>query len=124
MTPEVREQGLRAYEQARAFEQLRRRRVPLLYTLVPLLFFFFGLAAWQWNRELLAEDCFASAALIGICAWWNWQRLRALYARNLALLADLESQHGENVPWLEVERHLAELEKLNAELAMEKRIED
>jgi hypothetical protein len=119
MTPEIREQGLHAYEQARAFEQLRRRRVPLIYALVPLLFILFGLLAEKLNRGPLAEDCFASAALIGICAWWNWQRLRALYARNLALLANLESQHGESLPWLEVERHFAALDKLNAELAKE-----
>jgi hypothetical protein len=117
---EIEEQGLRAYEQARAFEQLRRRRVPLLYAIFPLVFVSFGCVAAALAHPLLAATCAGGAVLSTLFAWWNWRRLRALYARNLALLASLEAQYGPDVPWLEVERHLEALAQLRADLAREK----
>jgi hypothetical protein len=120
MTPEIHEQGLRAYEQARAFEQLQRRRMPLFYAVFPLVFIGFGCVAAGLAHPLLALTCLAAAILVSLFGWWNWRRLGALYARNVALLARLEAQHGPDLPWLEVERHLAALDQLRVDLAQEK----
>jgi hypothetical protein len=117
----IHEPGLRAYEQARAFEQLRRRRAPLFYAVFPLVFVIFGCVAIELVDLLLAATCGGLAVFSSLLSWWNWRRLRRLYARNLALLAGLEAQHGPDLPWLEVERHLAALDQLKADLAEEKR---
>jgi hypothetical protein len=35
------------------------------------------------------------------------------------LLATLESEYGDDLPWIQVEKHFAELEKLKREMAAE-----
>ena len=51
--------------------------------------------------------------------WLQWQRLTRRYAINLEFLAGLEKLYGDDLPWLQVERHFAALEALQAELAAE-----
>jgi hypothetical protein len=47
--------------------------------------------------------------------------LRASYAANLKLLAELDAAYGDQLPWRQVEKHLAELEQLKRDLAEEQR---
>jgi hypothetical protein len=47
----------------------------------------------------------------------NWRWLKARDVRNRALLADLQAKYGDDLPWLQVERQLAEIEKLKTEMA-------
>lgn len=118
---EIVEQGLRAYEQAGAFERLRGRRALLfLYGLPPAGLILLGWVAGDLGHAALAEGCVAAAIFTLLFTVWNWRRLRARHAQNLALLARLEKEHGDDLPWLEVERHLAALDRLVADLEQEK----
>ena len=47
MTPQIETEGLRAYEQARAFERLRSWRLPLSYVVFPLIPMLIGIGMWQ-----------------------------------------------------------------------------
>jgi len=116
---EEREAGLLAYEQTLAFAALRRKKLPWVYVLSPIVLAAAGGAALMGGFLSLAATCWASAVLFAIFAAWNWRRLRALDGRNRALLARLQAQYGDDLPWLQVERHLAALEKLKAEVAAE-----
>lgn len=111
-----REEGLRAYEQVQAFAALRRKKLPVIYVLFTLVLAAAGLASVMGGVMVPGTVCFGSAILFAIFAVWNWRRLGALDVRNRVLLARLHARHGDDLPWLEVERHLAELEKLKAEL--------
>jgi hypothetical protein len=119
--PAIAEQGLRAYEQAGAFERLRQRRVMIiLYALCPFVLLVLGWAAGDLGHAALAYGFLALAIFTVLFMGWNWKRLRARHEENLALLAELEKEYGEDLPWLEVERHLAALEKLMTDLEQEK----
>ncbi len=121
-SPEIAEQGLRAYEQAGAFQRLRRRHgLVFFYALSPLVLLLLGWVAGDLHRAALAYACLAGAILSALLTVWNWQRLAARHDRNLALLASLKREYGDDLPWLEVERHLAALEKLVSDLEVEKR---
>jgi hypothetical protein len=114
------EAGLLAYEQTLAFAALRRKRLPLVYVLFPILLALMGAVAWTAGVFPLAGVCWASAILFTLFAAWNWRRLRALDLRNRALLTRLHAQYGDNLPWLEVERQQRELQKIEAELSAKK----
>ena len=53
-------------------------------------------------------------------AWmgrFQWRQLQARYGRNLRLLAQLKAgAWGRRLPWIQVEKHFAELEKLKREM--------
>jgi ABC-type bacteriocin/lantibiotic exporter with double-glycine peptidase domain len=119
--PQVETEGLRAYEQARAFEGLQRRRLPLLYCAMTLLFVISGGAMLAWDRPYGAIMALVMAVVYPVLALFNWRRLRKRHEKNQHLLADLEARYGEQLPWLQVERHLAALQQLQDELAQEKR---
>jgi hypothetical protein len=116
--PQIEARGLLAYEQARAFESLERKR--------PLLFFIYGVLAlfclgtggeaMTLHRYFGAALALASGLFVALTPWLHWRGLRARYAVNLALLAGLKREYGEVLPWLEMERHFAALEKLQQEL--------
>ena len=111
------EAGLKAYEQTLAFAALRRRKLPWIYALFPMLLAVMGAAALTVRARAAGTGCLAAAVLFAIYAAWNWSRLRALDAANRALLARLHAQHGEDLPWLEVERQMARIREIQAEQA-------
>ncbi len=116
-TPEVEAKGLKAYEQARAFERLRSWRLPLsfiVFALVPALS-----GAWMWalGHTALAWLNFAAAILLAWMGRFQWKQLLARHARNLRLLAEMKAEYGDQLPWVQVENHFAELEKLKREIA-------
>jgi len=116
--------GLRAYERVCAFEQLRRRRLPVIYCLFPLLFVVCGFGSLMGNRPELAVVCLVTAILFSVVAWLNWRRLSQRYAKNLEILAELESTYGDELPWIKVENHFAALEQLKRNLEEERKKDD
>jgi fatty acid desaturase len=114
--------GLLAYEQTLAFAALHRKRLPLVYALFTLLLAVAGisfLAGGGFYAEIGA-GLLVTALLFGIFAIWNWRRLLELDARNRALLARLHAQYGDDLPWLQVERQMSEIRKIEVELEKQK----
>jgi hypothetical protein len=109
--------GLLAYEQVQAFASVRRRRLPLIYVLFPIVLVSAGVGAMRGGVENLGAICFLSAVMFAFIAIGNWRWLKARDVRNRALLADLQAKYGDDLPWLQVERQLAEIEKLKTEMA-------
>jgi uncharacterized membrane protein len=120
LTPEDEALGLKAYEQARAFERLRSWRLPLSFTVCAVVPALCGAWMWQLGHMKLTVLNLACAALLAWMGWAQWKRLLARYARNLRLLAQLKAEHGDTLPWVKVENHFAELERLRQELAEER----
>ena len=116
LPPEIEAEGLRAYEQARAFENLRRQRLPLVYAGVTILLALSGGALLQLGHAAVAALSLGAAVLFPFFAWQKWRFLKVQYAANLRRLKELETRYGTEVTWLKIERHLAEVEKLRAEL--------
>jgi hypothetical protein len=116
LSAQVESAGLRAYEQALAFEALKQRRMPLLYAALTGLIALCGVPLWSLDHAAMALGLELLAILFALGAAVHWRRLRVQHTTNLRLLAQLEAQYGEELPWLRVERHLAALEKLRAEL--------
>ena len=104
--------GLRAYEQARAFERLRSWRLPVWYAVFPLVQALISIALWATGRARMAEVGFFVAILLVWLVWSQWRMLCGRHAENLRLLAELEKTHGDELPWVKMENHFAELEKL------------
>ncbi len=116
-TPEIEARGLKAYEQARAFERLRTWRLQLTYALAPVGLAILALAAWWRGQPWFTALAIGVALFVSVRTWFEWKRLRQLYADNLALLAKLESTYGNTLPWVQVEQHFAALEELKREIA-------
>jgi len=111
--------GLKAYEQARAFERLRSWRLPLtfaVFALIPLL-----IGAWMWTigHAAMAWFNFVVAVVLAGLGWLQWKQLGARHARNLRLLAEMKAAHGDALPWIQVENHFAALERLKREMGGE-----
>ena len=123
LTPEIEAKGLKAYEQVRAFERLRTWRLPLWYAVFPLVPALSGAGLWRLGYFTLAGLHFLAAVLFLLAEWFHWKRLHARYAENLRLLAKLEADHGDKLPWVQVENHFAALERLQRDLADEARKE-
>jgi hypothetical protein len=117
ITPEETEAGLAAYEQVQAFGALRRRNMGTIYAIFPIVLLVAGAAiaaaGWPGFGALTA----ASAIGFALFAWWNWKRLHELDVRNRRLLAQFKVKYGEELPWLQVERQLAEIRRIQAEQA-------
>jgi fatty acid desaturase len=107
--------GLLAYEQTLAFAALRRKRLPWIYALFTLVLVGLGGAGLMARVPILTLVCWGCALFFALFAIWNWRRLQALDVRNRALLAQLHAQYGDDLPWLEVERQMAEVAKIQAE---------
>ena len=103
---------MKVYEQARAFERLRSWRLPLCYAVFPLVPVLIGGAAWAMGRTMAAWVCLMAGILLTWLMWWQWRTLRARHAENLRVLAELKKTYGPELPWIEMENHFAELEKL------------
>jgi hypothetical protein len=119
LTPEDEARGLKAYEQARAFERLRSWRLPLSFTVCAVVPAASGVWMLALGHLILTALNFAIAIFLAWIGWFQWKRLLARYARNLRLLAQMKAEHGDALPWVKVENHFAELEKLKRELAEE-----
>jgi hypothetical protein len=118
---EIEKEGWLAYEQARAFENLRRKRVPEIYAgLFVVVMIATLLTALTHPKSLLAVGGFGAAAIYAVVGWLKWSSLRMRHAHNVRRLAELEAKYGMNLPWTEVERHLAALAELRSELGREK----
>jgi len=117
LTPEIEARGMKAYEQARAFERLRSWRLPLSYAVFALVPALCGAGMWTLGHTMPAGFSFLGAVFLAWIAWSHWKTLRARHAENLRLLAELKAEYGEELPWLAVENHFAELERLRRELA-------
>ena len=109
--------GLLAYEQVQAFASVRRRRLPLIYVLFPIVLVIAGVVSFVEDVWNLGVTCFFSAGLFAFIAVMNWRRLQERDAHNRTLLAELQAKYGDDLPWLQVERQMAEIEKLKAEMA-------
>jgi hypothetical protein len=124
LSPEIEARGLKAYEQVRAFERLRTWRLPVSYAFFILLPVVIGIAAWVEGHMTLASANMGGAIFLSVASWLHWQRLKVWYRANVELLAELERIHGDQLPWIQVEKHFAALEKLKSELAEEERAEE
>jgi hypothetical protein len=107
--------GLLAYEQTQAFAALRRKRLPWIYALFTFVLVAAGTAALVGHLLILTSVCWGCAIFFALFAIWNWRRLLALDVHNRALLAQMYAQYGDDLPWLEVERQLAEVARIQAE---------
>lgn len=123
LTPEIEARGLKAYEQVCAFEALRRRKLPWIYAGFTLILLASGVAMLDFKELKLAEVFLISAFFFGLGSGLSWRKLLARYAANAKLVEELETTYGDELPWIKVEKHFAELAKLQRELAMEKRRE-
>jgi hypothetical protein len=116
LPPEIEKEGWLAYEQARAFENLRRKRVPEIYAGIFVIVTVATLVIAVTNpRSLVAVGGFGVAVIYTAVGWLKWSSLRMRHTHNLRRLAELEKEYGMNLPWLEVERHLAALAELRRE---------
>jgi hypothetical protein len=116
LPPESERDGWRAYDQVCAFESLRRRRLPWIYAGLTLVLFIMAWVGWTLGRTWVATGFLALALFFPIFSWLKWRYFRLRHAMNLHFLADLEERYGPGLPWLEVKRHLAALEKLRKEV--------
>jgi len=123
LTPEIEAKGLKAYEQVCAFEALRRRKLPWIYTGFSLLLAALGVLMLRHDQLKLAEAFLLGAVLFAWGSGWSWRKLMARYAVNVQVVNELEKTYGDQLQWVKVEKHFAALAKLQRELAMEKRAE-
>ncbi len=120
LPPEIEKEGWLAYEQGRAFDNLRRKRVPEIYAgiFVIVTVATFVLAVTH-PRSLVAVGGFGVAVIYAAVGWLKWSSLQIRHKYNVRRLEELQKQYGMNLPWLEVERHLAALAQLRGELGRE-----
>lgn len=116
-TPEIEAQGLKAYEQARAFERLRTWRLPLVYGAAAATPLFLAYSAWRSGNMGITGMGVGFTVFVFVLVVVQWRRLRRQYAENRSLLEKLEATYGEALPWLQVEHHFALLEELKREIA-------
>jgi signal transduction histidine kinase len=116
LNPEDEARGMKAYEQARAFERLRTWRLQLTFIVFALIPALCGAWMWATGYSLLAWLNFFAAVLLSWMGRFQWKQLVARHGRNLRLLAELKAEHGAALPWVQVENHFAELEKIKREL--------
>jgi uncharacterized membrane protein len=114
LSPEIEARGMKAYEQARAFERLRSWRLPLTYAVFALIPALSGAWMGAMGHLILAGLNFFVAVFLAWMGRFQWKRLRARHAGNLRLLAELKAEYGDQLPWIQVENHFAALEKLKS----------
>ena len=116
LTPDIEARGMKAYEQARAFERLRSWRLPLTYAVFAVIPALVGVLRWSIGHTTMAGLNFFVALVLAWMGRFQWKQLRARHARNLRLLAELKAEYGDQLPWIQVENHFAALEELKREL--------
>ena len=114
-TPEVEAQGLKAYERVCAFEQLRRRRLPLFYAAVSTVWIVIGLWAWGRVHNTYTVLNLIVGIVFAVGCWLHWLKLKHNYLRNLDTVNGLERTYGDALSWVQVEKHFAEIEKIQQE---------
>ncbi len=119
LSPEIEVKGLKTYEQVCAFERLRSWRLPLSYGVVMLIPIVYGVSRLNWGDHRMAEANFAVAILCALGLWFHWRRLNTRHANNLKYLAELEVTYGDQLPWIQVEKHFEALKQLQRELEEE-----
>ena len=117
LAPEDETRGMKAYEQARAFERLRSWRLPLTYIVFALVPALSGAWMWAIGHTMMAGLNFLAAVFLAWMGRSQWKQLRARHARNLRLLAELKAEYGDQLPWIQVENHFSALEELKREIA-------
>jgi hypothetical protein len=120
LTPQVESDGLRAYEQVRAFERLRAWRLPLSYVIFSMIPMITGYGFLKTGHTAIGEIHLATALFFVGCSCFHWHWLLKRYTRNLRLLAEQQQLYGDQLPWVQVEKHLAALDRLKRDLAREK----
>src|SRR5882757_256791 len=119
-TAEIEAKGLKAYEQALAFERLRTWRLQVALTIFPLIPLLVGAWLWHQGHEGWAWANFIATALLAYKGRCQWRFLAAQYADNRRLLRELESDYGDQLSWVQVENHFAALEEIKREVAGER----
>src|ERR1035441_9736798 len=94
LTPEIEARGMKAYEQARAFERLRSWRLPLSYAVFAVVPAMIGAAMWSIGHTTMAGFNFLAAVFLAWMGRSHWKTLRASYAENLRLLRSEERRVG------------------------------
>jgi hypothetical protein len=117
LSPDLEARGLKAYEQARAFERLRSWRLPLTFAVFALVPALSGAWMWHLGHTAMAGLNFVAALFLAWMGRLQWKHLCVRYARNLRLLAELKAEYGDALPWIQVEKHFAALDQLKQELA-------
>ena len=115
--PETEAKGLKAYEQARAFERIRTWRLPLTFVLFVLVPVVMGAILWTVGYTSVAWVSFILAILLSWMCRFQWKQLVARHARNVRLLAELKAEYGDQLTWVQVENHFAALQELKREIA-------
>ncbi len=116
-TAEVAERGLRAYEQARAFERMRTWRLPVVYgaaTVVPLMLAY---SAWRSGQIAIANMGvdFASSSS---CSWCSSGGACCGSTRRTSRCSpSWKPSSATRCPGVQVEEHFAALEELKREIA-------
>ncbi len=116
-TIEIEARGLKAYEQARAFERLRTWRLPLVYGGAAAVPLFLAYAAWRSGDTGIAGMGIGFSVFVFFLVVMQWRRLLRQHAENRALLEKLEATYGNALSWVQVEQHFAALEELKREVA-------
>lgn len=116
-TPDTEARGMKAYEQAHAFERMRTWRLPVTFAIFPLVGFLSGILLWRTDHTTLAWINFVMATFLSWASHFQWKQLVTRHARNLRLLAQLKDEYGDQLPWVQMENHFAALEELKRELA-------
>jgi hypothetical protein len=106
LPPEDEKEGWKAYEQARAFENLRRKKIGWVYAAQGLLGALMAAVMWKARHPFMAVVFLGLAILLPVFTGLRW--------RFFAF------RHAENLSRLEVERHLAAVAELREELAQER----
>ena len=120
MTPQVESESLRAYEQVRAFERLRSWRLPLSYVIFSMIPIVTGFGLVKQGHTTLGESNLVAALFFVAASCFQWHWLVKRYTKNLQLLAEHQKVYGDQLPWVQVEKHLAALDRLKRELEQEK----
>ncbi len=123
LTPELETKGLRAYEQVRAFEALERRGLPWIYAVFTIILVLMGGVMLRIHQPTLGVAFVICAGCFMLGSSLSWRRERRRYGENLVILAEMERTYGDQLPWVQVEKHFAELDQLKRDLEEERRRE-
>ena len=99
------------------FERLRTWRLQASYVIFVSVPFLSASVALAMGHETLGGVQYGAAALFAVIAWLQWRHLKERYAKNCEVVAELERIYGDDLPWVKVDKHFAELEKLKREMA-------
>ena len=104
-----------------AFEALQERHLPWIYAGFALAMGVMGGKIFLLGHETMAAFLVMGGILFGFWTHRHWQDQKRRYAENVKLLTDLEGTYGDDLPWIQVEKHFEALAKLEEELAEEDR---